>query len=404
VPATLVTATNIAKEVYLPQLVAQLNYNIIGLRRVMKSSNGVSSDTGGKYVRFPIRVSRNPGLGYRAEGGALPTGGNQGYASVQIGLKYGYGMLLLSGQSMRLLKTNAQAFAAVMSDEMDGLKNDVGKDTARIFYGDATGALAVLSSASQATANTSAVTDIQYLEVGQKIDIVSTGGTVRGSNRTITSITTTTAPAGTFVYDGADITTDVATDLVVRTGNFAGTVLEPNGLSSIVKASGSLYNVDPATQPVWASTVDANGGTARALSESLMIRMVDNIRKAGGQRPTVVFASLGVRRSYFNLLTQQRRYTDTKSFTGGFQGLAFNCGSEIPVVDDEDAPTGKMWMVNEPSLTVYQEEDWSWDDTDGSMWSRVSGFDQFEARLYKYWELGTKQRNANGLLSDVIEN
>jgi|GEM_PF-1585648 len=403
-PATLVTATNIAKEVYLPQLVGQLNREIIGLRRVEKSSDGVSSDTGGKYVRFPIRVSRNPGLGYRAEGGALPTGGNQGYASVQVGLKYGYGMLLLSGQSMRLLKTNAQAFASVMQDEMDGLKSDVGKDTARIFYADGTGALATLSSASQATANTSAVNDIQYLEVGQIIDIVSTGGTVRGSARTITSITPTTTPAGTFVYSGADITTDVSTDLVVRTGDFAGTVLEPNGLSSIVKATGALYNVDPATQPVWASQVDSNAGTARALSESLMIRMVDNIRRAGGQRPTVIFASLGVRRAYFNLLTQQRRYTDTKEFAGGFTGLAFSCGTEIPVVDDPDAPTGKMWFVNEPSLTEFREEDWTWDDTDGSMWSRVAGFDQYEARLYKYWEIGVKQRNANGLLTDVTEN
>lgn len=403
-PATLVTATNAAKEVYLPQLVTQLNREVIGLRRVMRSSDGVSSDTGGKYVRFPIRVSRNPGIGYRAEGGALPTAGNQGYASVQIGLKYGYGMLTLSGQHMRLLKTNAQAFANLMTDEMDGLKNDVAKDTARIFYGDGTGALATLSSASQATANTSAVNDIQYLEVGQVIDIVSTGGTVRGSNRTISSITTTTAPAGTFVYSGADIGTDAATDLVVRTGNFAGTALEPNGLSSIVKATGSLYNVDPATQPTWASTVNSNGGTARALSEGLMINMVDSIRKAGGMRPTVIFASLGVRRAYFNLLTQQRRYTDTKEFAGGFQGLAFNSGTEIPVVDDPDAPTGKMWFINEPSMTVFQEEDWSWDDTDGSMWSRISGFDQFEARLYKYWELGVKQRNANGLLSDITEN
>jgi hypothetical protein len=403
-PATLVTATNIAKEVYLPQLVGQLNKEVIGLRRVMKSSDGVSSDTGGKYVRFPIRVSRNPGLGYRAEGGALPTGGNQGYASVQIGLKYGYGMLLLSGQSMRLLKTNAQAFASVMSDEMDGLKNDVAKDTARIFYGDGTGALATLSAASQATANTSAVNDVQYLEVGQVIDIVSPGGTVRGSNRTITSITVTTAPAGTFVYSGADIASDATGDLVVRTGNFAGTVLEPNGLSSIVKATGALYNVDPATQPVWASVVDSNNGTSRALSESAMIAIVDRVRKAGGARPTVIFASLGVRRAYFNLLTQQRRYTDTKEFAGGFSGLAFNHGQEIPVIDDPDAPTGKMWFVNEPSLTVFQEEDWSWDDTDGSMWSRISGFDQYEARLYKYWEIGVKQRNANALFADITEN
>lgn len=405
-PATLVTATNIAKEVYLPQLRDNINKEVIGMRRIEQSSNGVVSDVGGKYVRFPIRVTRNPGIGYRAEGGALPTAGNQGYASVQTSLKYGYGMLTLSGQSMKLLKTNQQAFASVMDDEMNGLKDDVAKDTARIFYQDGTGYIANLSAASQATANTSAVNDVQYLEVGQVIDIVSTGGTVRGSNRSITTITPGTPSAGgavpgTFVYSGADIASDAATDLVVRTGNFN---LEPNGLGSIVKATGSLFNVDPAVNPAWASTVNSNAGVTRALSEGLMINMVDSIRRAGGKRPTVIFASLGVRRAYFNLLVQQRRYTDTKEYAGGYQGLAFNSGGEVAVVDDPDAPTSKMWFVNEPSMTVYREDDWNWDDTDGSMWSRIPGFDQYEARLVKYWELGTNQRNANGLLSDITEN
>lgn len=405
-PATLVTATNIAKEVYLPQLRDNINKEVIGMRRIEQSSNGVVSDVGGKYVRFPIRVTRNPGIGYRAEGGALPTAGNQGYASVQTSLKYGYGMLTLSGQSMKLLKTNQQAFASVMDDEMNGLKDDVAKDTARIFYQDGTGYIANLSAASQATANTSAVNDVQYLEVGQVIDIVSTGGTVRGSNRSITTITPGTPSAGgavpgTFVYSGADIASDAATDLVVRTGNFN---LEPNGLGSIVKATGSLFNVDPAVNPAWASTVNSNAGVTRALSEGLMINMVDSIRRAGGKRPTVIFASLGVRRAYFNLLVQQRRYTDTKEYAGGYQGLAFNSGGEVAVVDDPDAPTSKMWFINEPSMTVYREDDWNWDDTDGSMWSRIPGFDQYEARLVKYWELGTNQRNANGLLSDITEN
>jgi hypothetical protein len=396
VGATLTTASAIAKEIFEDYgVVGQLNNEAVALKRVEQSSDGVETDkVGGKYVKFPIRVRRNPGIGYRNELETLPVAGNQGYAEVRVGLKYGYGRLQVTGPAMRLLDTNVQAFVDIVDDEMEGLKDDLVKDSARIAYGDGTGAKAVLSG-TQTVANQLQVADAQYLAVGDLIDVVSTGGTVRGAARSITAISGTTV-----TYSGADITTDANTDLVVNAGSFGR---EPNGFASIIKATGSLYNVDPAVEPVWAATVDANGGTLRALSEGLMISMVDSIRRKSGKRPTVILTSLGVRRAYFNLLQQQRRYTDTKRFDGGFEGLAFHVGVEIPVVDDPDAPASKMWFPNEGALKVYRNSDWSFDDTDGAIWSRVSDVDAYEARACKYWEVGTKQRNSHGLIADLTE-
>lgn len=395
-PATLTTAAAVAKEIFEDYgVVKQLSDEAVALKRIESTGDGVETDrVGGKYVKFPIRVRRNPGIGYRNENETLPVAGNQGYAEVRTGIKYGYGRLQVTGPAMRLLETNVQAFVDIVDDEMDGLKSDLVKDSARIAYGDSTGSMAVLSG-THTTANVFQVADPQYLSVGDVIDVVSTGGTVRGATRNITAI------AGTSVtYSGADIATDANTDLVVRTGSFSR---EPNGLSSIVKASGALYNVDPATEPVWASTVDSNGGTNRALSEGLMIAMVDSIRRKSGKRPTVILGSLGVRRAYFNLLQQQRRYTDTKKFDGGFEGLAFHVGTEIPVVDDPDGPASKLWFVHEPKLKVYRDGDWKFDDTDGAVWSRITDVDAFEARVFKYWEIGVQQRNCHGLISDITE-
>lgn len=394
--ATLTTASAVAKEIFEDYgVVGQLSAEAVALKRIESTGDGVETDkVGGKYVKFPIRVRRNPGIGYRNELETLPVAGNQGYAEVRTGMKYGYGRLTVTGPSMRLLDTNVQAFVDIVDDEMEGLKDDLVKDSARIAYGDATGAMAVLSG-THTTANVFQVADTQYLAVGDVIDVVSTGGTVRGSNRTITAIAATSV-----TYSGADIGTDANTDLVVRTGSFSR---EPNGLSSIVKATGALYNVDPAVEPVWASTVDSNGGTPRALSEGLMIAMVDAVRRKSGKRPTVILTSLGVRRAYFNLLQQQRRYTDTKKFDGGFEGLAFHVGKEIPVIDDPDAPAGKMWFPHEPSIKVYREKDWAFDDTDGAIWSRITDVDGYEARAVKYWEVGIKQRNAHGVIADITE-
>lgn len=394
--ATLTTASAVTKEIFEDYgIVGQLSAEAVALKRVESTGEGVeTTKVGGKYVKFPIRVRRNPGIGYRNELETLPVAGNQGYAEVRVGLKYGYGRLQITGPAMRLIDSDAQGFVDLVDDEMQGLKNDLVKDSARIVYGDGSGSMAVLSG-THTTANIFQVADAQYLSVGDIIDVVSTGGTVRGSSRTITAI------SGTSVtYSGADIASDVNTDLVVRTGSFGR---EPNGFSSIIKATGTLYNVDPAVEPVWAATIDSNGGTLRALSEGLMIALVDSVRRKSGKRPTVGLASLGVRRAYFNLLTQQRRYTDTKKFDGGFEGLAFHVGKEIPIVDDPDAPASKFWFPSEEDLKVYRDEDWHFDDTDGAIWSRVTDVDAYEARGIKYWEIGTKQRNAHGAIFDITE-
>ena len=400
-PGSLTTAAALLKEIYEPGLVEQLNTEVVGLRRIEKTSDGVHADVGGRYVRFPTRVRRNQGIGYRQELEQLQAGGQQGYAVAQVGLKYGYGRLRVSGQLMDLADTNEQAFVDALDEEVDGLKNDVLKDSNRIFYGDGTGALATITAV--ATANQVTVSSTQYLEVGQIIDIVSPTGTVRGANRNITAINTST---GVVTYDGADITTDAVNDLIVRNGDgpVSSTVFrEPNGLKSIVTNTGALYNIDPATEPVWAATVDSNSGTNRPLSEILMIANVHKVRAVGGVT-SAIFTGLGVMRSYFNLLQQQRRFTNTKDFDGGFQGLAFSAGKgEIPVVEDVDCPNNTMYGIDEKTIKVYRDKPWHFAEADNAMWKWVHDFDAWETLLKQYWEIGVKKRNANWVIKDLTE-
>jgi hypothetical protein len=404
-PASLTTAAALLKEIYEPGLTEQLNTEVVGLRRIERSAKGVVHDVGGRYVRFGVRVRRNQGLGYRQELETLPTGGQQGYAVAQVGLKYGYGRLRLSGQVMELAESNEQAFINVMSEEVDGLKSDTLKDCNRIFYGDASGVLSTVTA--NATANTLTANNAQYLEVGQVIDVVSTAGAVRGATRNIVSITPGTFPAAAVVYDGADITTDITGDLIVRTGSgpVSATVFrEPNGLKSIVTSTGALYNIDPAVEPVWAAVVDQNSGVNRPVSETLMIANVHAARRYGGTT-SVIFANLGVMRSYFNLLTAQRRFTNTKEFAGGFEGLAFSAGKgDIPVVEDLDAPLNTMYGIDEKSITVYRDKDWHFPQPDGTMWKWVHDVDAWETLLRQYWEIGVHKRNSNFVIRDLTES
>jgi len=394
-PASLSTVDKITKEIYQGKIRAQLSEESVGYKRIEKTNEGVTNEVGGKYVTFPIRVRRNHGIGYRNEMELLPSAGQQGYASVRVGLKYGYGRVRLTGQLIELADSNYQAFASAMQLEMDGLKTDIGKDTNRVFYGDGLGTLATVTAATVGT-NTAVVNSVRFLEVGVQIDI-QTGATatVRVANRQVTAVNSATK---TITFDGAVASLAVG-DLIVRTGNFGR---EPNGLASLVTDTGTLFNVDPNVEPVWKAVVRSNAGTNRALSEGLMIEATDAVRVNGG-KTSLILCGLGVRRAYFNLLSQQRRYPSTTNFEGGFTGLAFNNGREIPVIEDPDAPDSTMYGLDEDSLKIYRNEAWSWMNRDGGIWKWVHDFDAYEAIMNQYWEIGLNRRNANFVIKDLVE-
>jgi hypothetical protein len=391
--ATLQTVAAITKEVYGPQIVDQLENETVLTKRIEKTSRGTTSEVGGKYVTFPLKVRRNHGLGYRNELEALQPAGQQGWTNVRVPLRHGYGRVQMSGQTIELVNENFQAFSSAIHEEMTGLKNDILKDTNRILWGNGLGVLGTLDTA--ATSNTLSVGTndeaVNWFDLDMQVDILNAAGdTVKAANRKVTAVNETT---GDITVDGAAVTVVVG-DIITRAGNYGR---EPQGLTSLVKSTGALFNLDPAVEPLWKSSEDNTGG---ALSESKMIKMCDTLRKKGG-RPTVIFTDLGTRRAYFNLLTTQRRFTNTKDFEGGFHGLAFTYEGEIPVITDVDAPAGKMWFLQEDTFKVYRRKAWDWEERDGAVWKWVVGYDAMEAFMKQYWEFAIERRNANGVMTGI---
>lgn len=390
--ATMTTIDAIAKEVYAKRIEDQQQEETLTLKRIERSSEGVIETVGGKYVNFPLRIGRNTGISYRNENEQLAPAGQQQYAEVTVPLRYGYGRVRMTGQLMELAEKNYQVFASGMDSEMEGIKDDIVKDQNRIIHGDGVGLLASLTDTATSASHT--VDNAQYLEIGEKVDVL-----VRSSGATVSLALTISDIVGLTVTFSASFTAAV-THGVYRQGNYGR---EPSGLDVIVDDTLPLHGLNPSTQRKWASSIEANGGTLRALSEGLMIKVCDRVRTASGKRPSVIFGSLGVRRAYFNLLTQQRRYTDTKEYAGGFQGLPFNYGKEIPMVDDVDAPPNKLRFVTEDTIKIYRSRPWHWADTDGSIFKWVVDFDAWEGLMKQYWEVGTDNRNAHGELADLTE-
>ena len=404
-PATLATIESYLKEVYQGRIREQLNDEIVALKRITRSGAGVTNEVGGKYVTFPIHTRRNSGIGSRFESEALPAPGQQGHAAARVGLKYAYGGVQLTGQAISLSDTDAKAFAKALDNEVEGLKNDLKKDMNRQIYGTGNGAIGVATGAY--TAAVAPVADARLFQIGMVVD-TQTGTTIDNTGLVVASVDLTPG-ANTVTFTTTPGTALASADIIVRKGSgiAAGGTKELTGLAAIVSDSGTLYNINPSTEPEWKASVNANGGTPRSLSEALMIRMTDDIRTKGGTT-TLILQSLGVRRAYFNLLSQLRQTVNTQEFTGGFSGLAFTTDrGEIPVVADTDAPLNTQWFINEDAVTYYRDEEWHFLDKDGSMWKQVrdsnGDYDAYYARMVEYHELGTDRRNSHGVIKDITE-
>ena len=410
-PVSMAVVDNLLKEVYEDQgFHEQLNNEVITLRRIEKTTEGTTSEIGGKYTVFPIHTHRNHGIGARREGEVLPAARTNGWAQARVALNKFDGSIELTGETFELAETNPQTFMAALDAEMQTLKDVLARDMNRQVYGTNAG---ILATAASGTTTTFVLPNEQaiYLEMDMYVDLWDASGGAFDVNGPFTITNISEGAANTTVtFSPASANAVASGDTFRRYGNSltATTGKELTGFAEIVSDSGTLYNIDPSSQPVWKATVDSNSGTNRALSEGLMIKMVHKIRQKGGSRPSVIFTSLGVQRAYFNLLSQQRQFVNTKTFAGGFEGLAFaGAGGEIPLIEDTMAPANKLWFISEKELKLYQTGDWKWMDRDGSKWKMKTNsqgaLDVWFAHLHKYCELGTHKRNAHGLLSDITE-
>jgi hypothetical protein len=393
--ATLTTIDDILRTDYGPAIQEQLNNKNTLLGRLEKDFDSVSH--GGKNFTFPIHVTRNEGIGSRAEGGALPAAGAQGYESAVLPNKYSYARIELTGQTIEASKKNERAFVKALSSEMKGALRDAKANQNRQCYGDGSGALAVCASASNSTTVT--VDTTKWLRVGQRIDILvtSTGATTAGVvGTTVASIT-----SGTVFVTADALATYASIDNTYSVYAASSRGYEPYGLAAIIATTDTitsgLQGIAVASYPIWKSTLTSMGG---ALTELAMQKMLDDIDQAGAGAVSAIYTSHGVNRAYGELMTSQRMFINNATLDGGIKAATFN---NLPIYPDKDCQAGTMWFADESNLVNMVMTDWGWAEEDGAILAKVTGYDKYEAYIRTYRNLGTYERNAHGKLYSITE-
>jgi hypothetical protein len=360
----------------------------------------------GNDFRIPLRSSRNQGTGSRAENVKLPAAGNQGYLQIQEPLRFHYGVFNITGQLIKASESNEGAFKKALTAEMNGLIDDLKRHVNIQGYGDATGKIATITSG--ATSATQAVDTTIYLQGGEIVDIYDSGlTTYRGTAaRTVQAINRSGL---TMTLDASVATT--TNDVVVRASSDS-TSSAPNndlnqainGLEKIVDSTGALHGLNPATagQTFWsASEIDAAGAV---VADSLLRQLTDSIGfESGSDEEIVLVTTRGIRSRYANTLTSLKRFNDAQSVTlrGGFKAIMFD---DKPLVIDDHCRLGRVYALNTDALFWSQMSDWEWMEQDNTVLKHVTGYDKYEAYLFKYFNLGTFARNRHGKITGAADD
>jgi hypothetical protein len=413
----LTTANDVLKTFYLGPVRRMLNNQTFFWSRLDRDGSTVSAD--GKTFTVPFNHQRNTSAGIGvAENGTLPAADAQGYTSGIVPNKYTYGRFQVSGPVIRATKTSAGAFIKAVRSEIEGLTRDFKKAMNQQVHSDGSWALGYKTD----TTNTSpfAIDDLlgnAFTYLGTKavtVDIIATADNVtKRATALVVTLSTENAASFNVTFSAGSITGSAAGDYLV----YANTLgLQMMGLAGIIdnvdpvipSGGGSktgLHGLAVASNAFWKAQVVGADSSKQDLRFPLMQRVLSRIElnsdyEAGDVK--MIIGSPFMRDKYVELCSNERRAVNTMTLDGGFEAVSYN---GIPVFGDAESKHNRFYFVVPDTLKLFRTSDFDWMDADhpGTILSRVSGKDAYEAVMFHYGDLGTVARNGNGVLKGINE-
>lgn len=390
---TITSAENALKTLYLGVVSDQLNTKINPLLAKIKQS---TADVWGKEVRKLVPYGANGGIGAGTEDGNLPSAAGNNYKQFCLTLKNLYGTIEISDKAIRASANNSGAFVNLLNAEMEGLIKTSKFNFGRMLFGDGSGKLATVVSAS---ANTLLLDSVTNVIEGMVVDFLTPDSesytAIQGATgRRILSVDRANK---TITVDGASLESLVTENAIVTVqGSFNK---EITGLGAIFGNSTALYGINRQNN-LWLSpkTVAANGG---AIDDFTIQRVVDDLEDIAGSTANFIVCNSGVRRAYQEYLTTNRTNIDTINLEGGFKAISFG---GIPVVTDRFCPSGSMYVLNTDEFTLHQLCDWRWlEGDDGKVLKQVAGKPVYTATLVKYADLLCEKPAGQGVITGITE-
>lgn len=385
---TLQSAENALKTLYLGVVSDQLNTNVNPLLAAIEQT---ASDVWGKEIRKLAPYGINGGIGAGTETGDLPAAAENNYAQFVLTLKNLYGTIEISDKAIRASQNNAGAFVNLLNAEMEGLLKASKFNFGRMLYGDGTGTLTTVESAS---GNNVVVASVQNLIEGMVVDALTSEGVSTGvAGRRITSIDRSSK---TITLSGNAIPASTLTkgNIITVQGSYKN---ELTGLGAIFGTGSTLYGLSK-TANKW---LNPRSYTSTAIDDVTIQKVIDEMDEVAGSKADFIVCSFGVKRAYQEYLTENKSNVDIMNLAGGYKAISYN---GIPVVSDRFAPSGTMYVLDTTEFHLHQLCDWRWLEGDnGKIIRQVAGKPVYTATLVKYADLICDKPSGQAKISGITE-
>lgn len=446
------TLAAILKEFYLGPVQEQLNNEVMVLELMQKTT----VDWNGKVAIIPVHLDRNSGVGYRAEGGTLPTAGQQGFNRLQITSAYLYGRFQVTGPAMASAgKGGPNSFIGWMDAEMKKLVTDVKNEADRSmvsggrvlgfinehenktnaagamtyeFFGD----LEKLQTLSNIAANLAAPVDlrIEFIRMdtyatiatwggaGAFGDLQSAGTPFDLANRTFTmranavnDLDLTGLPDGVAVAvrmpdTQGNAPADVAIEAVIGT--------QPTGIFGNI-AEPTHFTVDRTTATNTATALQSTaitmataGNHDRAdIGLTRIQSVMDTVLNTSGTEPNIILMNPLQRQKYAALFqltagasnaVQNVSGEKSGAFNGGFSGLSYG---NMPLKTSRHVANGGLIFLKTDTWKLLELQPHGFADVDGDVLLRVQNQDSYEGYYRWYYNTVCVQPNRNAILAGL---
>jgi hypothetical protein len=314
----------------------------------------------GDYLEFVLEVARTGGIKAIDDGGKMPVAGRQRYVKAKAYRRAIAAEVQLTDEAIAAHNDTKNNAIAVTASELNGIMDAIAERESFFLQRDGTGVVASLRDAAPSGASNIAVNDARLLAhfAGSTFDLYSAAGVKKGEVE-LSRVHITPDANGDALIDLAAALPGSAVqgDHLVWKDSYG---IEIAGLDSLI-GTGTLQNVNPALYPNWASVVNSNGGTLRALTPALVRRQLAAMRqRAGADTKHLVVGSTDILREFEELDQGLVRLSVSESTIGGARNKMSSVFGNVEIVPDRYAPYNKLYFVDQSAIKRGVQKELHW--------------------------------------------
>lgn len=358
----------------------------------------INQTTGGRYIEMAHYFTLPSGVGARRlEGDYIPVPGGPVIRNSQVYLKKVEGVVQMTGDTMRRVKSGEGGFTNWAQQHLPDLRKRVDSELDRMLFGDGSGVKALVNDADPDDGDQTLGIDSLYGFAGYLdpwLAFMEEGEIVFGPNRDGSNLRNSGQayeidqidPDNNELDLNSEPTAAVADDDYIFAGDSAGDSSagggrdrEIMGLLGMVDDGGILTTFQGLNRNNFRKW---NGQVLDASQAPYSGNMTEDLLDAADRRVfmratediDILIMSRAAQAALWRNIKTDRRLNDPRgSVQGGRNPLTMQFGDrEVEIRTPRKCPRNTVFGLTQETFKHWRNTGWEWDDLTGSIWNRVT--------------------------------